>query len=116
LYQGVPEQKRLNTIGLDHIKNDGAGKKLKIQSVQYNEHKQNWINHLDIITDERVPKPILKYKPEGCKDRGRPWKRCKIRKRCHCLYREVKMNKKDEEEEEKNDIRIMKKRLLCSPC
>lgn len=36
---------------------------------------QKWINLSDWVPDERILKQILKYKPTGRRDRGRPWKR-----------------------------------------
>lgn len=43
---------------LDHIRNDNIGKELNIPSLQYktDELRQNWINHLDSIADERIRK------------------------------------------------------------
>jgi hypothetical protein len=38
-------------------------------------YRKKWIEHLDRMPDERIPKQILKYKPKGRWDQGRPWKR-----------------------------------------
>jgi hypothetical protein len=41
-------------------------KEVSINSIRnnVNEHRQKWINHLDRVTDERVPKEILQYDPK----------------------------------------------------
>jgi hypothetical protein len=38
-------------------------------------HKQNWINHLEITDNTKLPKHTLNYKPRGRRDRGHPRKR-----------------------------------------
>ena len=38
-------------------------------------YKQNWINHLERMDNNRIPKHALNYKPRGRRDRGRPRKR-----------------------------------------
>jgi hypothetical protein len=45
-------------------------KELKIQSLQYKRDEliQNWINHLDSMADERIPKEILQYKSKVYRD------------------------------------------------
>jgi hypothetical protein len=62
---------------LDHIKNEDIRKELDIDSTQYKiaNYRKKWIEHLDRMPDERIPKQILKYKPKGHRDQGRPWKR-----------------------------------------
>jgi hypothetical protein len=32
------------------------------------------INNLDRMSGEKTPKQVLKYKPTGHRDQGRPWK------------------------------------------
>ena len=46
----------------------------RIQDVRF-KHKQNWINHLERMDNTRLPKHVLKCKPRGRRDRGRPRKR-----------------------------------------
>jgi hypothetical protein len=43
--------------GLSHIKNEDIRKELTIQLIQnkVDEYKQNWVNHLSKMTNERVP-------------------------------------------------------------
>jgi len=45
-----------------------------IQDVRL-KYKQDWINHLEIMDNTRLPKHVLNYKPRGRRDRGRPRKR-----------------------------------------
>ena len=45
-----------------------------IQDVRF-KYKQNWSNHLERMDITRFPKHVLKYKPRGRRDRGRPRKR-----------------------------------------
>jgi len=45
-----------------------------IQDVRL-KYKQNWINHLEIMENTRLPKHALNYKPRGRRDCGRPRKR-----------------------------------------
>ena len=64
---------------LDKIRNEVIRKKLEnsgkhVQDVR-SKHKQNWINHLEIMDNTRLPKHALNYKPRGRRDRGRPRKR-----------------------------------------
>jgi hypothetical protein len=59
---------------LDHIKNEDIRKELDIDSTKKKNRKvqKKLIEHLDRMPDERIPKKILKYKPKGCRDQGRP--------------------------------------------
>jgi hypothetical protein len=43
---------------------------LDIDSTQYKieNYRKKWIEHLDRMPDERIPKQILKYKPKGRRD------------------------------------------------
>jgi hypothetical protein len=61
----------------DHIKNEDIRKELDTDSTQYKieNYRKKWIEHLDRMPDERIPKQILKYKPKGRRDQGRPRKR-----------------------------------------
>jgi uncharacterized protein YydD (DUF2326 family) len=55
---------------LDHIKNKDIRKELDIDSTQYKieNYRKKWIEHLDRMPDETIPKQILKYKPKGRRD------------------------------------------------
>jgi len=37
-------------------------------------YRKRWMNQLDTMPDERMPKQVLIYKPAGSWDGGRPWK------------------------------------------
>jgi hypothetical protein len=49
------------------VKKGRIRKQLKVQSVQnkIDEYGQNWMNHLDRMADEIIPKHIPQYKIEG---------------------------------------------------
>jgi hypothetical protein len=38
-------------------------------------YKQNWINHLDKMPDERISTQVIIHKHTESSDRERPWKR-----------------------------------------
>jgi len=63
---------RLDKIGSEIIR-----KELEIPGIQdvRTTHKQNWINHLERMDNNRLPKHALNYKPLGRRYRGRPRKR-----------------------------------------
>ena len=63
---------------LDKISSEIIRKELEIPGIQdvRAKYKQNWINHLERIDNNRLPKQALNYKPRGRRDRGRPRKRC----------------------------------------
>jgi len=62
---------------LDKIRNKVIRKELEIYGIQdvRSKHKQNWINHLEIMDNTLLPKRALNYKPRGRRDRGRRRKR-----------------------------------------
>jgi len=63
---------------LDKIQSEVIRKELKISGIQEDvksKYKQNWINHLVRMDNNRLPKHALNYKPQGRRDRGRPRKR-----------------------------------------
>jgi hypothetical protein len=62
---------------LDKIRSEVIRKELEISGIQdvRSKHKQNWINHLEIMDNTRLPKHVLNYKPRGRRDRGRTKKR-----------------------------------------
>jgi len=49
---------------LDKIRNEIIRKELEIPGIQdvRAKHKQNWINHLEIMDNKRLPKHVLNYK------------------------------------------------------
>jgi len=62
---------------LDKIRSEVIRKELHISGIQEVrlKYKQNWINHRERMDNTRLPKHVLKYKPRGRRDRGRPKKR-----------------------------------------
>ena len=61
---------------LDEIRNEIKRKELEFPGIQdvRTKHKQNWINHLERMDNNRLPKLALNYKPRGRRDRRRPRK------------------------------------------
>jgi hypothetical protein len=59
---------------LDKIKSEIIRKELEISGIQdvRGKYKQNWINHLERMENNRLPKQALNYKPKGRRDSGRP--------------------------------------------
>ena len=64
-------------IRLDKIRSEAIRKELEISGIQdvRLKYKQNWINHLERMDNNRLPKHALNYKPRGRRDRGSPRKR-----------------------------------------
>jgi len=62
---------------LDKIRSEVIRKELEISGIQdvRLKYKQNWVNHLEIMDNTRLPKHTLNYKPQRRRDRGCPWKR-----------------------------------------
>ena len=62
---------------MDKIESEIIRKELEIHGIQdvRTKHKQNWINQLERMDNNRLPKHVLIYKPRGRRDRGRPRKR-----------------------------------------
>jgi len=62
---------------LDKIRSKIIRKLLEIPGVQdvRTKCKQNWINHLERMDNNKIPKHALNLKPRGQIDRGRPRKR-----------------------------------------
>ena len=61
---------------LDKIRNEVIRKEPEISGIEdvKSIYKQNWINHLERMDNIRLLKHVLKYKPRGRRDRGRPKK------------------------------------------
>jgi len=62
---------------LDKIRSEVIRRELEISGIQdvRSKYKQNWINHLERMDNNRLPKHALSYKPRGRRDRGRLRKR-----------------------------------------
>jgi len=63
--------------GLDKIISETVRKELEISGIQdmRTKYRQNWINHLERMDNNRLPKHALNYKPRRRRDRERPRKR-----------------------------------------
>ena len=64
-------------IRLDKIRSEIIRKELEIPGIHDvgTKYKQNWINHLERMDKNRLPKQALNYKHRGRRDRGRSRKR-----------------------------------------
>ena len=62
---------------LDKIRSEIMRKELEIPGIQdvRTKYIQNWINHIERMDNNRLPKYALNYKPRGRRDRGSPRKR-----------------------------------------
>ena len=62
---------------LDRTRNEIIRKEIEIPGIRdvRTKYKQNWINHLERMDKNRLPKHALDYKPRGRRDRGRARKR-----------------------------------------
>ena len=62
---------------LDKIRSEIIRKELEISGIQdvRLKYKQNWINRLESMDDNRLPKHALNFKPRGQRDRVSPKKR-----------------------------------------
>jgi hypothetical protein len=57
----------------DHIRNEDIYQKLEIENVinKISAYRNNWLDHLERMTPERIPYKLLKYKPT--RKRSRAW-------------------------------------------
>jgi len=67
---------------LDKIRSENIRKELEIPGIQdvRTKYKQNWINHLERMDNNRLPKRALNYNPQGRRNRGRPRKKMAMRR------------------------------------
>jgi len=56
---------------LDKIRSEIIRKELEVPGIQDvgTKYKQNWMNHLERMDNNRLPKHALNYKPRGERDR-----------------------------------------------
>ena len=61
----------------DHIRNVEIRKELQVIPLleQIENYREKWTNHLSRMTEERIPKQALQYRPRGRREIGRPRKR-----------------------------------------
>jgi hypothetical protein len=74
----------LEAAEMDKIRSEDVRQELEISGIQdvRLKYKQNWINHLERMDNNRLLKHALTYKPRGRKDHGRPrkqWQHIKAR-------------------------------------
>jgi hypothetical protein len=64
-------------IWTDYKANKQIAKELKITPILYKllEYKRNWIQHVNRMSRNRLPRVIKHYSPTGRRNRGRPLKR-----------------------------------------
>ena len=64
----------------DRIHNTAIREELRIFSIndKLREYRQGWLNHLDRMDDNRIPRMALQYKPKGRRRIGRPKTRWKV--------------------------------------
>ncbi|KAK7788325.1 hypothetical protein R5R35_014440 [Gryllus longicercus] len=61
----------------DRIRNEEIRKELQVTSIntRMQEYRQRWVEHVERMSDSRLPKAALLYAPRGRRDVGRPRKR-----------------------------------------
>jgi hypothetical protein len=64
-------------IWSDYERNDDILKELKTEPVmgKIRKYKNSWIQHVNRMQRDRIPKLLKHYKPRGRRKRGRPMKR-----------------------------------------
>jgi hypothetical protein len=61
----------------DHKRNEDILTELQISEITefIYQYRKNWKEHVDRMSSDRMPKMILKYRPKGKRNLGRPLKR-----------------------------------------
>jgi hypothetical protein len=69
----------LEITKLDKEKNQTIGEKLGVQNIvkEIKQYQQKWLQHVQRMDTNRIPKQSLQYKPKGRRNIGRPRKRWK---------------------------------------
>jgi hypothetical protein len=64
---------------LDKEKYQSIREKLGVQNIvkEIKQYQQNWLQHVQRMDTNRIPKQALQYKPKGRRDTERPRKRWK---------------------------------------
>ena len=67
----------ISTLGTDYKTNLHIAKELEITPVldKLLEYKRNWIQHVNRMPRDRLPRVMKHYSPTGRRNRGRPLKR-----------------------------------------
>jgi hypothetical protein len=69
----------LGITKLDKEKNQTIREKLGVQNIvkEIKQYKQKWLQYVQRMDTNRIPKQALQYKPKGQRNTGRPRKRWK---------------------------------------
>ena len=69
----------LGITKLDKEKNQTIREKLGVQNIakEIKQYQQKWLQHVQRMDTNRIPKQALQYKPKGRRNIGRPRKRWK---------------------------------------
>jgi hypothetical protein len=69
----------LGVTKLDRERNRSVRKKLAVQNVvlEIKQYQREWLQHVERMDTDRIPKQALKYGPKGKRNIGRPRKRWK---------------------------------------
>jgi hypothetical protein len=69
----------LGITKLDRERNQSSGEKLGVQNIvlEIKQYQREWLQHVERVNTERIPKQALKYRSEGKRSIGRPRKRWK---------------------------------------
>lgn len=62
----------------DSIKSDDISEEVNVSAIRdkFNFYTQRWRNHLNRLSDERLPKSLFYYHPRGRRNIGEPRKSC----------------------------------------
>jgi hypothetical protein len=66
------------------LRNEGIREELQIIDInsRIKDYKINWLQHLERMEQNRIPKLLLNYKPRGRRDQGRPCRRWRTVLKC----------------------------------
>jgi hypothetical protein len=69
----------LGITKLDRERNQSVGEKLGVQNIilEIQQYKWEWLQHVERMDTDRIPKQAPKYRPKGKRSIGRPGKRRK---------------------------------------
>jgi hypothetical protein len=67
----------LGITKLDRERNQSVREKLGVQSIvlEIQQYQREWLQHVERMDIDRIPKQALKYRPEGKRSIGRPRER-----------------------------------------
>jgi hypothetical protein len=71
----------LGITELDRERNESVREKLGVQNIvlEIKQYQREWLQHIERMDTDRIPKQTLKYRPKGKRSIGRPRKRWKDR-------------------------------------